>query len=231
MQRLIPILALCWAADAGAVDVEFGAGLDLVSDLGDPGMNQGASKMNVGPALRVPVRVGLHSAVSLRADAFLSAQKGQDRIEWAQYNGVVAYQSEDHWSMLTQLGCRIGPEISPWSSEPVALYGGTSLGLAWARHWHSFHGPNAVLLDPGSNDIDSGGNIDPYTDQLAPSVGVFTGVRFKDVLPFAIEVELGYNVAFMREAQLKKARPALQATRTAYGYNPIRLGVNAVFPM
>ncbi|MGB0640269.1 MAG: hypothetical protein ACPGTU_13090, partial [Myxococcota bacterium] len=58
-----------------------------------------------------------------------------------------------------------------------------------------------------------------------------TGVRFKEVLPFAFEVELGYKVAFMREAELKKARPALQAKRTAYGYNPIRVGFNAVFPL
>jgi hypothetical protein len=86
-------------------------------------------------------------------------------------------------------------------------------------------------LDPNENDLNSGSNIDPYTDQLSPMAGFHTGVRFTDILPFAFEAELGYNVAFLRAAPLKKARPALNATRTAYGFNPIRIGVNAVFPL
>ena len=206
-------------------------GLICPSDIGDPNMKQGASRMNLGPTLRAPVRLQLHPVVSVRSDAFISFQGGQDRIEWSQYNGVVDYQSDDHWTMLSQLGLSVGPEISPWSPEPISVYAGTNIGFAWARHWHSFQGPSAVLLDPEVNNVDSGSNIDPYTDQTVPSVGLHTGVRFKEVLPFAFEVELGYKVAFMREAELKKARPALQAKRTAYGYNPIRVGINAVFPL
>lgn len=231
MKRLIPMVALCWAVDAHAKDFSIGAGIDLSSDLGDPSMRQGASKMNLGPTIRAPGRLALHPVVALRSDVFISFQGGQDRIEWSQYNGVVDYQSDDHWTMLSQMGLSVGPEISPWSSEAVSPYAGTNVGVAWARHWHSFKGPSAVLLDTEANDVESGSNIDPYTDQMAPSVGLHTGVRFKEVLPFAFEVELGYKVAFMREAELKKARPALQAKRTAYGYNPIRVGINAVFPL
>jgi hypothetical protein len=84
-------------------------------------------------------------------------------------------------------------------------------------------------MDASANDVQSGSNIDPYTDQVAPMVGVHAGVRIQDLLPFAIEAELGYNVAFMRRASLKKARPALDAARTAYGFNPLRIGINAVF--
>ena len=84
------------------------------------------------------------------------------------------------------------------SKAEVSPYLGTSVGISWARHWHSFQGASAVVLDPETNSLDSGSNIDPYSDQLAPSVGAHVGVRLHEVLPFAIEAELGYNVAFMR---------------------------------
>jgi hypothetical protein len=131
--------------------------------------------------------------------------------------------------MLTQVGISAGPELSPWHGQALSPYLGSSVGIGWARHWHSFQGPSAILLDPESNNLKSGSNIDPYTDQLVPTAGVHVGLRIHDVLPFALETELGYNVAFMREVPLSGARPALDAVRTAYGFNPVRLGVNAVF--
>jgi len=131
--------------------------------------------------------------------------------------------------MLTQVAVTAGPEVSPWHASALSPYVGSAVGMGWARHWHSFQGSSAVLLDPESNDLKSGSNIDPYTDQMVPIVGVHVGVRIHDVLPFALETELGYNVAFMREVPLSGARPALDAVRTAYGFNPVRLGVNAVF--
>jgi hypothetical protein len=79
--------------------------------------------------------------------------------------------------------------------------------------------------------VSSGSNIDPYTDQLAPAIGLNGGVRLQGQLPFVIEVELGYKVAFMRETGLQGARPTLGAVRTAYGFNPFRIGVNAVIPL
>ena len=222
-------IACVWSGMSFAADLEFGAGIDLSTDLGDAGLDQGAANLGMGTALRAPIRWVPHPLVALRADPFFSLNKGQDRVEWSQYGGAVQYASEDHWTMLTQLGVTIGPEVSPWSEAALAPYAGTTVGVAWARHWHSFKGAGAVLLDPAENDVQSGGNVDPYTDQLAPSVGVHAGVRIHDILPFAIEAELGYNVAFMRRARLKNARPALNASRTAYGFNPIRLGVNLVF--
>ncbi len=214
---------------AGASGFEVGAGLDLLTDIGDPGLDQGGANLGWGVAVRAPVRWVPQPVVALRIDPFVSLNRGQDRVEWTQFGGSVDYASEDHWTMLTQLGFTIGPELSPWSDSSLAPYVGTSVGLAWARHWHSFRGDAAVLLDPASNDVNSGGNIDPYSDQIAPSAGVHVGVRIHDVLPFAIETELGYNVAFTRRVRLKNARPALNASRAGYGFNPIRLGVNLVF--
>ena len=226
---VLTCLAVLWSSAAAGSELEFGVGLDLTSDIGDAGLDQGAADLGMGLALRGPVRWVPHPLVSIRADPFFSFNRGQDRVEWSQFGGAVSYASEDHWTMLTQLGVMVGPEISPWSVAKLAPYAGSTIGLSWARHWHSFKGPSAVLLDPSTNDVQSGGNIDPYTDQLAPSVGLHAGVRIHDWLPFAFEAELGYNVAFMRRARLKNARPALSAHRTAYGFNPLRLGVNLVF--
>lgn len=185
--------------------------------------------MDKGLGFRAPVRWSPHPAVAVRADPFIGLHGGQDRVEWSQYGGSVGYASEDHWTLLTQVGVRAGPELSLLSRSAASPYIGTSVGVAWARHWHSFQGASAVLLDPETNSLESGSNIDPFSDQLAPSVGAHIGVRLHEVLPFAIEAELGYNVAFMREVPLSGARPALAAVRTAYGFNPIRIGVNAVF--
>ena len=210
---------------------ELGVGFDVSTDLQDPGLDQGAAKMGFGPSLRAPLRWTPHPKVALRSDAFFSMMGGQDRVEWSQYNGEVGYYSEDHWTLLTQLGLSLGPEIAPWSAADVSPYLGASVGVSWVRHWHSFNGDSAVLLDPAENELDRGSNIDPFTDQIAPHTGFQAGIRFTDVLPFAFEAELGYNVAFLRAAPLKKARPALNAVRTAYGFNPVRIGFNAVFPL
>ncbi len=232
MMRML--LAVCLAlvsVEGQASSFELGGGFDVSTDLRDPGMEQGASKMGLGSTIRAPFRWAPHPKVSMRTDAFFSMMGGQDRIEWSQYNGEVSYHSEDHWTLLTQFGLSVGPEIAPWSAADVSPYLGANLGVSWVRHWHSFDGASAVLLDPAENNLDRGNNIDPFTDQLAPMTGIQAGLRFTDVLPFAFETELGYNVAFLRAAPLKKARPALNAMRTAYGFNPVRIGFNAVFPL
>jgi hypothetical protein len=229
MNRLLPLWLLMAPMGATAGQVEWGIGVDMAVDLGDPGLDEGAANMGLGTAFRVPIRWVPHPIVALRVDPFVSIHSGQDRVEWSQFGGAVGYASEDHWTLLTQVGFALGPEVSPWSEAKLAPYAGTSVGLAFARHWHSFKGASAVLLDPKENDAGSGTNVDPYTDQLIPMVGLHTGLRIQHILPFAFEAELGYNVAFMRRASLKKARPALDAVRTAYGFNPLRIGVNAVF--
>jgi len=231
MQKMVLLALLATSTTTMAGSFEWGAGIDLGADLGDSGLEQGAARMGVGPTIRAPLRWSPNPKVAVRSDVFLSMMGGQDRVEWSQYNGTISYYSQDHWTLMTQMGIHLGPEVSPWKDEKIAPYAGAHIGVSWVRHWHSFDGGAAVLLDPSENDLNSGSNIDPYSDQLAPMAGFLTGVRFTDLLPFAFEAELGYNVAFLQAAPLKKARPALNATRTAYGFNPIRVGVNAVFPL
>jgi hypothetical protein len=231
MRFMLMFTLLVSSANVMADSFEVGLGIDIAADLGDAGLDQGNAQMGLGPTIRSPMRWSPHPKVAVRSDLFFSMLGGQDRVEWSQYNGAVSYHSEDHWTLMTQLGAEIGPEISPWEDENISPYAGAHVGMAWVRHWHSFDGGSAVLLDPKENDLNSGSNIDPFSDQWSPMAGIQAGVRFADVLPFAFEAELGYNVAFLRAAPLKKARPTLNAVRTAYGFNPIRIGVNAVFPL
>ena len=79
---------------------------------------------------------------------------------------------------------------------------GANMGVAWVRHWHSFDGGSSVLCDPKENNVDRGSNIDPFTDQWADDGN--WRVFVLHVLPFAFEAGLGYNVAFLRAAPLKK---------------------------
>ena len=231
IKQLTIVVGLLLATDVQASPFEVGFGLDLSTDLGDPGLEQGDARMGFGPTLRAPVRWVGHPHAAMRSDVFVSMMGGQDRIEWSQYNGEVSYYSDDHWTLMTQLGVSMGPELTPWVDGSVVPYFGASLGVSWVRHWHSFDGAAAVLLDQTQNDLKRGSNIDPFTDQIAPASGFYLGARFLELLPFAFEAELGYNVAFLRAAPLKKARPVLNATRTAYGFNPVRIGVNAVLPL
>ncbi len=216
---------------AAATSIELGVGVDFIKDLGNPGLDLPESGTGAGVLVRGPLRVNFGETVGLRVEPFFGLSGAGDRVEWAEYGGAVRYHSDDHWSMLTQLGLSTGPELHPWDDWAAAPFLGTSVGVMWARHWHSFKQSSGILLDPTDSGIERGGYIDPYTDQLAPTVGVYGGVRLPDVAPFAIEVEAGYNVAFMSSAPLKKARPGLGAVRTAYGLNHLRFGVNLVFPL
>ena len=110
---------------------------------GGPGVEQGGAKMAPGPVLRAPIRWSPHPVVSLRTDPFFALHTGQDRVEWTQFDGNISYASEDHWTLLTQFGVTVGPEVSPWPDAKIIPYAGSQLGFAWAQHWHSFKGASA----------------------------------------------------------------------------------------
>jgi len=229
--RTLGVVAVGLIPSVTMADFDVGVGLDIAKDLPDPGLDLPKSQMGLGVVLRGPVRLGLGRNVGLRADPLFGISGGHDRVEWKEYDGLVPYHSDDHWTLLTQLGVVMGPELRPWPDLPAVPYIGTGLGGVWARHWHSFDGPAASVLNPADEGLSKGGHIDPYSDQFAAMVAVQGGVRLPDVAPFAIEVEAGYNVAFMSSARLRKARPGIGAVRTAYGLNLLRFGVNAVFPL
>jgi hypothetical protein len=212
-------------------DLEAGIGVDFAADLSNPGLALAESKMGGGLYVRGPFRWRLGNHIALRADPFVGFLGGHDRVEWTEYDGALRYYSDGHWTRMTQLGLMAGPQLdgpSEWSAVP---YLGSAFGLSWTRHWHSFGGPSGVLLNPKDSGVERGGYVDPYTDQWVPMVGATLGLRLPTFAPFAMEVEAGYNVAFMSSAPLKKARPGMNAVRTAYGLNVLRIGINGVFTM
>ena len=217
-------LLICRPVQAG---VELGVGLDASMDLADAELGLPATNMGTGIGLRAPTRFRLADGVAIRADPTLGITWGQDRVEWLAYDGIVPVYSENHGTVLTTVGFMVGPELSPWTGAAAAPYMGTSACIVWARHWHRFAGQEESLLGLSSE----GEGIHPYTDQLATMVDLHGGVRIGLGQGLAIEVEAGYNVAFMREARLAQVPPALEAVRTAYGLNQLRIGLNLVIPL
>ena len=218
------VLGLAGPAKAG---VEVGIGLDATMDLPDSGIDVPESHMGPGIALRLPTRVRLRDRVAIRVEPSMGLSWGQDRVEWLAYEEMVPVYSDSHSTILSTVGLLAGPEISPWPDASTAPYMGASFGFLLARHWHHFDGQEERLLGLAGG----GGGVHPYTDQLAPVVDVHGGLRLEIGERLAMEVEAGYNVAFMREARLAQAPTALEAVRTAYGLNQLRMGINLVIPL
>lgn len=224
-------LLMLQAGPAQAADLALAVGADLLADPSDAVDGLSDSKAGMGGGLRVPVRIGLGQGAWLRASLHTTLSRGQDRVEWSQYDGAVRYYSDDHWTLVNSTALLVGPQADLGRSDAVRPYLGAQVGGALVTNWHSFSGDSAVLLDPDQGDVTSGSHIDPFTRQLAPMVDLFAGARLMPSSPVAIEVEAGYSVSFLDQVALQKSRPELGAIRTAYGLNAVRVGVAAAFSL
>jgi hypothetical protein len=225
--RLICLMLLLGLGGSARAGWEAGIGLDLSRDLSDAGSTLADATMGTGGVLRAPVRRRLGPQIALRADIGLGLARGQDRVEWLAYEGLVPMVSTDHGTTATTLSTGLGPELSPFPEAVVSPYLGTQVGVLWAAHWHRFDPRSAELM--GLADPEGGRH--PYTTQFAPMVELHGGGRMELSGGLAIELEAGYNVAFLRQARLSQAPAALEAVRTAYGLNQLRLGLNLVIPL
>jgi len=134
-------------------DLETGIGVDFAGDLSNPGLSLSESKIGAGLYLRGPFRWRPGDHIALRADPFVGFLGGHDRVEWTEHGGAIRYYSDGHWTRVTQVGLMAGPQLdgpSEWSAIP---YLGSAFGLSWTRHWHSFSGPSAVLLNPKDSGV------------------------------------------------------------------------------
>jgi len=226
LRLLLPAL---WALTAGPAWAgwEAGVGFDLAKDLGDAGLDLPTTDMGMGPVLRAPTRYRFSDKVALRGEIGLGMSWGSDHVEWLAYEEMVPVYSNDHATTLTTVGLLVGPEVSPWPKAAASPYLGTEAGVMWARHWHRFEGQEERLMGLAGG----GDGIHPYTTQMTPVLDLHGGLRFQLPGTLAIEVESGYNVAFMRKARLAQAPPELEAVRTAYGLNQLRFGLNLVIPL
>jgi len=220
---MIP-LALAGLAAAAEIWVGAGGQRDLTDRLGD---EADSASFAVGPVVFGDVRLEMAPVVDLRSGLSLTTAAGQDRVTWLA--GETRLVSDEHYTRLTAGRLHVGPELSVDVGGRLRPYFGSLLGLAWVQTWHSFDSRMLALYDPEKNDLDSEGNIDPFASQVAPVVEVLAGVGIGEP-PLAIRVEVGYSVSFLREVELRKSASDAGSLRTAYVFNPLRIGISISLP-
>lgn len=204
-----------------------GAQVAVAQDLPDTRFPDGAS-FRPGAALVVPVRGELAPGAGVRLTLELGAATGHDVVAWTE--GGWRYESDQHWTMATWGRLAAGPEVVLRPARRASPYLGAEAGLAVVGSWHSFGGDTQALLDPAENDLGDPRNVDPFTVQGAPAAGLHAGVRVARVGTVDLEIELGYTVAFLPGAPLRRTPPALDATRAAYALDVVRLGLGIAIP-
>lgn len=228
---LLLVPALLGAAPARATELDVGVGAALSMDLPDR-VSSDYARFGPGPSLQIPIRVGFSEHAYLRSTLRADLGIGSDRVTWAlDVDGEqIRVGSDEHWAMFTAAGLTLGPEIALPLDAPVVPVIGAEAGGAWVGTYHSFGGDTAVLLDPAQNDLQSSGNIDPFTSQLAFLTDVHAGVASTGE-GVGFWGELGYSMAFLGASPLKKSPKELDARREAYGWNAARLGVGVRFSL
>ena len=217
-------------APAFAADLDVGVGAAISMDLPDK-VSADYAKFGPGPSLQIPFRIGFTDHARLRSTLRADIGVGSDRVTWGlEVDGTeVRVGSDDHWAMFAAAGLTIGPEFSLPVDGPVVPYIGAEAGGAWVGTYHSFGGDTAVLLDPDQNDLESTGNVDPFTTQLAFLTDAHLGIAGGGDTGWW--AELGYSAAFLGAADLQKSQADLGARREAYGWNAARLGAGVRFSL
>lgn len=222
---------LALSTPAAAFDTSVGLALGATLDLPDR-VSGGYTRFNPGGGLAIPVRVRVGESAFLRAAVRLDAATGNDRVTW---NGVAGDQtvrlsSRDHWTLLTAAALTVGGEVRAPTDWPVLPLGGASIGGTWVGTYHSFGVSEGgvdtrPLLDPTQNDLEDPNNIDPWAGGLAILAEVHVGAAAPLSDSLELIVETGYGVAFLPEAELRKTPTALEARRSAFGWNPVRVQI------
>ena len=221
---------LATAPPASGAESSIGVGLALSSDLPDP-VSGDYARFGPGPSLQIPVRVGLAPAANVRATVRADLGTGSDRVTWEQSAGGETHRfyDDDHFAALVAAGATVGPELVFPTSGAVKPTLGAEVGVAWVGTYHALSGPTAILVDPSQNDVNSEGNIDPYSSQAVFLTDVHGGILTEGTVGFF--AELGYSMAYLGASELKKTPPALKAQREAYGWNAARVGVGVLFAL
>lgn len=211
---------------------EVGVGVGVATDLGDPA-SADHTRFKPGPSLAVPVRWNLTEEsgdvlLRLRATGRAELAMGNDQLTWdvGVAGTTVRVSDDEHLAVLTHGGVIVGPEVVIPNGE-VSPYFGAGLGLGWIGTYHSLSGDSAVLLDPEQNDLDNPNNLDPYTSQAVIQTEMVVGVDLATEQPLFLELSMGG--AWVGERALKKSPERSAATRSAYGWNPVRLTAGVLF--
>ena len=182
----------------------------------------------------IPVWWEVTPAARFRATARADLSMGSDRVTWGAGTiggDEVRLYDDDHLAVLVATSLTAGAEVVV-PAQSLAPYLGAELGVAWIGTYHSLDGATAsALLDPEQNELDSAGNIDPYTGQATWRTDVHAGVQPSLSESSSFWLEAGYSLAFVGEEALKKTPSELDARRSPYGYNALRLGVGLAFAL
>jgi hypothetical protein len=231
MQRLVSGIALMAAGLSTPVPGlagERGIGISARTDLDDSSSGDAHLRLRPGPSIRVPLRWGLGHGVYVRSTVDLGVNPAQDRVEWKRLNGALTVYSDEHWTLFSSASLTGGPELALVESEKARVLWGVSVGFLSAQMWHSFDSRALDLFDLDKNDLSNSMNIDPYTNQIAALVGTHGNFTVWRAAELAIELEVGYNVSFLREVSLRKAEEEVEAVRSAMGLNLFCLGVSFI---
>lgn len=215
---------------AWAGDVALGASLGVSYDLPDR-VSGGQTRFGPGPTLSIPVRYRLAEGAFLKATVRADVGSGTDRVSWAGdlAGDPVRLATHGHWGLLTAASFTIGGEARVPDLLPVEPLFGVELGGAWVGTWHSFGPPDGegtdttFLLDPAQNDLQDPNNRDPYATAWTAVADVRLGTAVPVSEPVEVVIEIGYTLAYLKDAPLQKSPPALDARRDAFGWNTIRL--------
>ena len=229
----IMVLSLAFGhTTAFAGDAQVGLMLEPGIDLPDPA-SADHTRFGLIPAVSVPVEINLTDTVALRINPRLSFASGKDRLNWeVPIDGEsVQFYSVDQRAFLAASSLIVGPIVSVPLEESLALYFGAGVGLSWVGTYHSLTAGSQVLFDLDANDVANPGNIDPFTSQIAVGTDLCTGVALALDENLSFKFELGYAAAYVGERELIKSPSGIGATRSAYGWNPIRAGVGLQFSL
>jgi hypothetical protein len=228
---VVAVLGVTGGGVAVAGETSFGVLAGLNVDLPDK-VSGGQTRFGPGGGMTFPVRARVNDLVVVRSALRLDAATGHDRVTWQQPvgTGSVRMSSDDHWTLLTSAAVTIGGELKPQVDWYAVPFGGLSLGGAWVGNWHSFGVSDSgvdtrPLVDPNQNDPLNGKNIDPWSSSFAILAELHLGVAFPIVDQVELLVETGYGGAFVPEAPLRKSPEDLNARRSAFVWNPVRIQV------
>lgn len=232
MIRILVLSLVFGQTTAFAGDLHIGLMLEPGVDLPDPAAAEHTA-FGLIPALSVPFEISLTDRVDLRLNPRLSFASGRDRLNWeVPIDGErVQFYSVDQRAFMAASSFTVGPVVKVPLEESLHLYFGAAVGLSWVGTYHSLKETSQVLFDLDDNDLANPGNIDPFTSQLTVGTDLCSGVVLALDEQLSLKFELGYAAAYVGEKELIKSPSDLNATRSAYGWNPIRAGVGLQFSL
>lgn len=221
------LLALLPSAVAAAPVWSVGVLGAVATDLPDSTFADPSARFSFGGGLIVPVRWSPRPGASVRMTVTALGAGGHDTVAWVE-DGV-AYESRDHWSLVSVGQVTLGGEFEVAPSAVVTPLLGAGLGAGVVGNFHSFGGDTQALLDPAQNELDNPQNIDPYTVGAVPAAEAWAGLRVGRTVAFAVEA--GYTLSLVPAEQLQKTPAELGARRSAYALDLLRVAVGLSVPL